>query len=46
MGLILFHQSIIQLHIQRFLFLQSKTPSDALFSLQSQAFKFYNNFLQ
>ena len=39
-GLIPFHQSIIQLHIQRFLFLQSKTPSDALFSLSLRPLNF------
>ena len=33
-GLIPFVPSIIQLRIQRFLLLQSKTPSDAVFNLR------------
>ena len=39
-GLINFHQSIIQLRIQRFLFLRSKTPSDDLFNHSLRSFKF------
>ena len=39
-GLIPFHQSIIPLHIQRFLHLWSKTPSDALFNLSLMSFNF------
>ena len=40
LGLIPFHQSIIQLCIQRFLLLQSKTPSSALFNLDLRPFNF------
>ena len=39
-GLIPFHQSIIQLRIQKFLLLQWKTPSDPLFNLSLKPFNF------
>lgn len=43
-GPIDFYQSIIQLLIQRFLFLQSKTPSDNLFNLSLRPFNFASIF--